>query len=287
LCPWDDAANRQVEGGLLQLMGDEGVGLAPAAQVCVVTGAASGIGAATAIELARLGGRVVICDLPGIDVSAVSHAVEGAGGEPFVHPVDIRDFAALQDLVRTIVADHGSLDVLIANAGLEEQSTIVEGDPAEWQRVIDTNLLGTAQTVRAFLPEMIERDSGDIVVMGSISGRETRAGNPVYASTKWGLVGFTRALRQELDARRSRVRLTIIDPGLVDTPLARSVPALQKRLTGGCALLPQDVARLVSFVVVQPRHVLLPELRIEPVVSDVPSSLPRKVGNRIVGLLES
>lgn len=267
-------------------MRDEGVATARDESVAVVTGAASGIGAATAVELASSGTRIIACDLPSANLSAVSQAVEAAGGTPCPCIVDVRDYAALQNLARLVIDDHGRVDVLFANAGVDEQSSLVTGDPAAWRDVLETNLLGTVQTVRAFLPAMVERDGGDIVITGSASGRETPVGNPVYGSSKWGLVGFSRALRNELEERRSHVRVTLIDPGLVDTPLARSIPALQKRLDEGCSLVPGDIARLVSFVIHQPRHVLLSELRIEPIVRNVPASLARKASNRLVDMLD-
>jgi NADP-dependent 3-hydroxy acid dehydrogenase YdfG len=212
--------------------------------------------------------------------------VERAGGSARAYPVDIRDFAGLEVLARTVMAEHGRVDVLFANAGIDEQSSICLGDPAVWHEVVETNLVGTAQTVRAFLPAMIEQDRGDILVTGSTSGRDTPIGNPLYGASKWGLVGFARALRHELEARQSGVRVTLIDTGLVDTPLSRSIPALRARLAGGCALLPEDIARLVSFVIQQPPHVLLPELRVEPVIRSVPPTFVRKTSNRLVGLIE-
>lgn len=253
--------------------------------VAVVTGAGGGIGAATAVALGALGATVVLSDLPGVDVAGVARSVEDAGGSARGHPVDIRDFATLAELARVTIADLGHVGVLVANAGIDEQSTIASGDPATWHDVLDTNLLGTVQTVRAFLPSMIERDEGHIVMIGSISGRIAAVGNPVYATSKWGLVGFARTLRRELQEAGSGVHVTLVDPGLVDTPLSRSIPALAEMLEAGAALLPEDVARLVSFVVTQPDRVSLPEISIAPVLHGPPPTIARRAKNRVARML--
>lgn len=249
--------------------------------VVVITGGASGIGAATAVELGRRGAHIVLADLPGSDFDTVSRLVREVGGEATAQPVDVRDFASVSELARTAVERFGRIDTLFTNAGLDEQSRIDTGDPEIWHNVVETNLLGVAYSVRAFLPTMRTQDGGDILVNASISGREISIGNPLYTASKWGVVGFTQMLRNELRLSGSRIRVTLLEPGLVDTPLARAIPALERRLAAGRALQPEDIARLVAFVVEQPSHVLLHEIRIEPNFPPLPSPTATRIKNAV------
>lgn len=232
-------------------------------RVVVVTGGGSGIGAATAAALAEAS-HVVIADLPGTDLAVVSARVRANGGIPVPRQVDVRDFDAVDSLFQSVVEQFGGVDVLFANAGLDDQSGLDTGDPRRWKRVVDTNLLGVAHCVRAMLPRIGHDVHADIVVNASVSGLTGSAGNAVYAASKWGVVGLARSLREELVRAGSLVRVTLVEPGLVDTPLARSIEVLGPELRAGRALAPEDVARIVSFVVDQPPHVLLHEVRIEP-----------------------
>lgn len=254
--------------------------------IVVITGGASGIGAATAVELGRRGAHIVLADLPGSDFDTVAQLVREAGGEATAHPVDVRDFASVSDLAQTTVDRFGRIDTLFANAGLDEQSRIATGDPEIWRNVVETNLLGVAYSVRAFLPTMAAQDAGDILVNASISGREISIGNPVYTASKWGVVGFTQMLRNELRLSGSHIRVTLLEPGLVDTPLTRAIPALERRLATGRTLQPEDIARLVAFVVEQPARVLLHEIRIEPNFPPQPSPTATRIKDvvrRLVG----
>ena len=231
-------------------------------RVGIITGAASGIGAATAIEFARTGARLVLASLPHPNLEDVVAAAEEAGGEAISANVDVRDPVQLEALPRLAIDRFGQLDFLVANAGVHHTSSIVGGDPERWRALIDTNLLGSMLTVRAVLPTMIDRGSGDIVLMASISGREVYVGAPIYLASKWGLVGFGHALRQEV--AQLGIRVTLIEPGMVDTPLTRLDPAIRPLLDAAEPLQPEDVARLVVYACIQPQHVVLSELSIRP-----------------------
>jgi NADP-dependent 3-hydroxy acid dehydrogenase YdfG len=151
----------------------------------------------------------------------------------------------------------------VANAGVGSYSSIHDGDPELWRRVVETNLLGVLHTVRATYPHMKEARKGHIVLMASIAGRQTWVGEPIYIATKWGVVGFGWALRKE--AIPYNVRVTMIEPGMVDTPLLMETEEGRGELERFAALSIDDVARAVAFSLGQPEGVAVSEIMITPV----------------------
>jgi NADP-dependent 3-hydroxy acid dehydrogenase YdfG len=230
--------------------------------VGIITGAAGGIGAATACEFAALGARLVLGSLPDDDLDSVARSVRDAGGEAVPVAVDVREEEQVGELPRVALERFGRIDFLVANAGVADQSSTVGGEPHRWRRVIETNLLGAAFCVRAVLPAMIAQGSGDVVLTASVSGRESYVGEPIYIASKWGLVGFGHALRKEVAPLG--VRVTILEPGLVDTPLTRLNPTVAPLLAAGEPLQAVDVARAVVFACTQPEHVVVSEITIRP-----------------------
>jgi NADP-dependent 3-hydroxy acid dehydrogenase YdfG len=234
----------------------------PLTPVGIITGAASGIGAATAVEFARLGGRLVLADLPGSGFDEVLTAVRDAGGEGVPAEVDVRKVDDVAQLSRLACDRFGRIDFLFANAGIAEQSSVVDGDPDRWRAVIETNLLGAMYSVRAVLPEMVRQGSGHVILTASLSGRSAYVGEPSYIASKWGLVGFGQALRMEVAPRG--IRVTLVEPGLVATPLTRSQPLFRRLLQESEPLLAEDVARIVVFAHTQPGHVDINEIAVRP-----------------------
>jgi NADP-dependent 3-hydroxy acid dehydrogenase YdfG len=151
-------------------------------EVAIVTGASSGIGAATARELARRGARVVLAARRIDALEALERAIAAAGGEAVSIPTDVTEPTQLAQLVERTEAAFGRIDVLINNAGANWLKPLVAGDPAELARLVEVNLLGAILLTRAVLPGMLERRHGAIVSVGSLSGRV--AMEPVYSSTK-------------------------------------------------------------------------------------------------------
>jgi NADP-dependent 3-hydroxy acid dehydrogenase YdfG len=241
----------------------------------LVTGAATGIGAAVAVELGRIGSQVVLADLPGRDLTAVAESVRDAGGEALPAQADVRSFDDMAEVTRTAVARFGRLDVLVANAGITERSSVADGDPDRWRAVVETNLLGAAYSIRAVLPHMLERGRGHVVINASTASREVYVGEPMYLASKWGILGFGQVVRRELET--SPVRVTIIQPDVVDTALTRSIPDLEPRLEEEKALRPEDVARMVVFAVTQPAHVAVNEILLRPQFPPVQSSLGSRI----------
>lgn len=230
--------------------------------VGVVTGGLSGIGAASAIEFGRLGARMVLAALSRAGAESAVTRIQDAGGDAVVELADVRDPAAQERLARRAVEQWGRIDFLLANAGIADQSRVADGDPARWQAVVETNLLGVIYSCRAVLPTMLAQGSGHIVIMASVSGRESYVGEPVYIATKWGQVGFAHALR--LEVADAGIRVTVVEPGLVDTPLTRDNPRIRPLLDDIVPLSAEDVARAVVYAFQQPLPVAVTEIVLRP-----------------------
>jgi NADP-dependent 3-hydroxy acid dehydrogenase YdfG len=229
----------------------------------IVTGAASGIGAGCASTLASHGARVLLADLDGPSLDRLAGTLEAEGREVATCGVDVRDWASVDAMADACVEAFGGIDFAVANAGIGDYSSLDTGDPERWRRVVETNFLGVLHTVRAVFPRMKERGRGHIVLMASIAGRQTWVGEPVYIATKWAVVGLGWALRKE--ALEHHIRVTMIEPGMVDTPLVRSTKEGRSELERFAALNIDDVARAVAFAMAQPEGMAVTELMITAV----------------------
>jgi NADP-dependent 3-hydroxy acid dehydrogenase YdfG len=232
------------------------------APVGIITGGLSGIGAASAVEFARIGARLVLADRSLDRGEELVARVREAGGEAVLEEVDVRDAVAQERLARRALDEWGRIDFLFANAGIADQSRVATGDPDRWRDVIETNLLGVVYSCRAVLPAMQEQGSGHILITASVSGRESYVGEPVYVASKWGQVGFGHALRLEL--LEAGIRVTLVEPGIVDTPLTRDNPKVRPLLEATEPLVPEDVARAVVYAFQQPEHVTVSEIVVRP-----------------------
>ena len=219
-------------------------------QAGVITGAGRGIGAAIAVELASLGAQVVACARTKADIDEVVGRVREAGGEATAVVADVRRYEDMVRLVETCVHTYGEIDFALPNAGMDETTDMLKGDPEEWRRLVETNILGPAYLIRAALPYMKENGKGSIVITSSLSGRVTYAGQPMYIASKWALSGLGGALRKE--ALEYGVKVTLIEPGLVDTPMIRASEEGLAELARIQALAPEDVAHAVAFALCQP-----------------------------------
>ncbi len=204
--------------------------------------------------------------------TAVVEQVRAAGGEALAVAADVREPDALERAVGLVLERFGRIDALVANAGISDQSSTARGDPARWRAVVDTNVLGVVYSVRAVLPALLERRRGHVFIVASVSGRETYVGEPVYIASKWAQVGFGHALRQEL--ADAGVRVTLVEPGIVDTPLTRENPVVRPLLEAIEPLAPEDVARAIVYAYEQPPHVVVSELTLRPLRQRLPSFGP-------------
>jgi NADP-dependent 3-hydroxy acid dehydrogenase YdfG len=219
----------------------------------IVTGAGKGICAAVAIELARRGASVVACARTQSDLDNVVAAIHDAGGRATALVGDVTRYADMAELAETCVREYGTLDFAVANAGMVVIGTMADGDPEDWRRLLETNVLGTAHTIRAALPIMRDRHRGHIVIMSSMSGRVTYPGEPMYVTSKWALSGLGGCLRKE--ARAYNVRVTLIEPGLVDTPMIRASEEGRAELAQSVPITAEACAQAVAYALGQPHPV--------------------------------
>ena len=191
--------------------------------VALVSGASSGIGAATAIALARRGARVALVARRAERLEALASRIRDGGGTALAIQCDITEAGQASGAVERAAAELGRLDTVVNNAGIMLLGPALDSDLDDWERMIALNVLGSLYVTHAALPHLLRaaRDSprqvADLVTISSTAGRVARAGAAVYALTKFGMAAFSESLRQELIAHR--VRVTVVEPGTVDTEL--------------------------------------------------------------------
>jgi NAD(P)-dependent dehydrogenase (short-subunit alcohol dehydrogenase family) len=209
-----------------------GRGSALTGKVAVVTGAARGIGRAIAVEFAANGADVVALDIAG-PVSTASDAkpatpdelaetvrqIKAYGRRSEAVRADIRDIAALRAAADRIEKNYGRLDIVVADAAIQRWKPLLDMEDAEWRDVIDNNLNGTANTIRAFAPAMVARKKGRIIVLSSMQGKHGTKDASSYSASKWGIIGLMKSAAMELGEHNITVNAVL--PGLVDTPLTR------------------------------------------------------------------
>jgi len=234
----------------------------------LVTGAGSGIGKAVAASLVERGARVTLAD---IDDEAVTQLAEALG--PLARPLklDVTDHAAVDRLLESIPPAFRPIDILINNAGHDVggRTHFARGPADDWTNILDVNLTGMVRVTRAVVPEMIERNSGDIVNMSSISALRLVPETAAYTTSKAGVRAFSDGLRADL--AETAIRVTEILPGLTRTNIIlkrhRGDRALEKAYfdQARMALEPEDVARMVLFALDQPAHMQIAQLFVLPV----------------------
>jgi len=234
-----------------------------AGKTAIVTGASSGIGAATARLLAGNGCNVALAARRKDRLDAL--AVELGEGALAV-PTDITDPEAAAVLVARAVERFGAVDILVNNAGLGLYAPIAEGDPGDWRRMFDVNVLGTLYVTRAAARHMLEQGSGDIVFISSAAGRRVPHGHgAVYAATKHAITAIAEGLRMDLHDRG--VRVTNVEPGLVRTEFPESSFVSADDYYAGKEYAPLeagDIAEAVLYALAQPAHVSVNEILVRP-----------------------
>jgi NADP-dependent 3-hydroxy acid dehydrogenase YdfG len=241
--------------------------------VALITGASSGIGEATAIELAGHGAAVALVARRVDRLDALADKIRGSGGTAIALGLDITDDEQARAAVSGAVEQLGRLDTLVNNAGLMLLGPIVDAPTDEWQRMVELNVGALLACTHAALPHLLDaaehgdRGVADVVNISSVAGRVARLGSGVYNLTKHGVGAFSESLRQEVTRRH--VRVSLVEPGATDTELAshnrpESLAAMRQRFEGVERLEAGDIADAVGYIVTRPRRVAVNEILVRP-----------------------
>jgi len=239
--------------------------------VALVTGASSGIGAATAAALAAQGAAVALAARRRDRLEALAAGIRDQGGTALVLESDITDEQQATDAVTRTVAELGRLDTLINNAGVMLLGPAAGAPLQEWQQMVELNVLGLLYCAHAALPHLLRaagdgpRQVADMVNISSVAGRVARNGNGVYSMTKHGVGAFSESLRQEVTKRY--VRVSLVEPGATATELAgHNRPEVLDSIRNqfGQTMQAEDIADAIIYIVTRPRHVAVNEMLIRP-----------------------
>jgi len=235
-------------------------------KIAAITGGASGIGLETARVLIEAGAIVHLLDR---DPVALDQACADLGEAAVAVPIDLFDYPAVERAVAAIVAAHGGIDILYANAGAYVGGKVWEGDPASWDVMLNLNINATFRMVRAVLPAMMARESGDIIVTSSIAGAVPIVAEPIYTASKHAVQAFVHTVRRQVAP--SGVRVAAVLPGPVHTPLLKDwEPArLKAEIDAGALMETRDVAEAVLFMLTRRKGVIVRDLVILPHNFDV------------------
>ena len=228
-------------------------------RVAIVTGAGRGIGRAVAVALGGEGAAVVLAARSRADLAAVAAEIKDAGGRALALPTDITQDAAVEALAEQTTAELGRIDLLVTSAGTAAFGQFADSKPGDWEQMLTLNLRAVMMSCRVVLPTMLRQRAGLIINVASIAAKRALPGSAVYTATKAGVVGFSRVLAEEL--RPHGVRVGVVVPGAVDTPIWESLGASPPRER---MLRPEDVARAVVLMASLPPNASLEELVLLP-----------------------
>lgn len=235
-------------------------------KTAAITGAASGIGLACTRRLLEEGAQVVLIDRAGDQLHALCNEF-GTPAKPLV--LDLLDGGQVSSMPTKIEELVGPLDIFHANAGAYVGGAAAEGDPDQWDRVLNLNINAAFRCVNAILPGMIERQSGDILFTSSVAGVVPVVWEPVYTASKFAVQAFLHATRRQVS--RHGIRMGAVLPGPVVTALIDDWPKakMEEALANGSLMQPQEVAEAVLFMLTRPRGVVVRDLVILPNTVDL------------------
>jgi 3-hydroxy acid dehydrogenase/malonic semialdehyde reductase len=245
-------------------------------KIAVITGASAGIGRATARAFASEGARLALGARRADRVEDLARLLSSEFGAPcLARPLDVTRRESCEEFVSAAAREFGAVDVLVNNAGLARgRRPVAEGDEAEWDEMIDTNVKGLLRMSRLVLPGMIARGSGHVVNLGSVAGLGVYEGGSVYCATKWSVKAITQAMRLELNG--TPIRVTEVCPGLVETEFSlvrfhweEDAPEASRKSAevyrGMTPLSGDDIADCILWAVTRPGHVDIDEIVVRPV----------------------
>jgi NADP-dependent 3-hydroxy acid dehydrogenase YdfG len=228
-------------------------------KVALITGAGRGLGECIARTLSRSGAVIVVADVDEQRTKNVVAALEGGGGRATAAVLDLRDEHHIEEAVRATHTEHGHIDVLVNNAGIDHTVPITEMSVADWDRILAVNLRAPFVMSKQVLPLMAARGSGHIVNITSTAAKRAWANASAYHASKWGLLAFSHALHVE--AREKNIKVTAVVAGGMRTPfLLDRFPDLDPEVLQD----PANVAETVRFVLTQPRETVIPEVMVLP-----------------------
>ena len=233
-------------------------------RVAVITGASSGIGEATARALAADGHRVALLARRADRIQALADEL---GNGAIAIEADVTDRGSIVAAAERVQQELGGADILVNNAGVMLTAPFTSDQREEHRRMVETNLLGAMTATEVFLDQLRANGGGDLVNVSSVAGRVAPAGFAAYAATKWGINGWSEALRVEL---QPDIRVVVIEPGAIATELSDHITHADSKRAAkdflDTAIPPQDIADVVAFAVGRPRRVALNEILVRPTV---------------------
>jgi len=235
-------------------------------KVAAVTGAASGIGLECARTFHTAGAKVVLIDR---DAGRLDEVVAELGDGAFAVKADLFDRAQVDGLKDSILSVAGGLDIFHANAGSYVGGPVVDGDPDEWERMLDLNINATFRAIRSVLPYLVAQKSGDVVVTSSIAGLVPVVWEPIYTASKFAVQAFVHTVRRQV--AKDGVRVGAVAPGPVVTALLKDWPKakMDEALENGSLMQPREVAEAVLFMVTRSKGVTVRDLVILPTTVDL------------------
>ena len=233
-------------------------------RVAVITGASSGIGEATARALAADGHRVALLARRADRIQALADEL---GNGAIAIEADVTDRDSIVAAAERVQQELGGADILVNNAGVMLTAPFTSEQREEHRRMVETNLLGAMTATEVFLDQLRANGGGDLVNVSSVAGRVAPAGFAAYAATKWGMNGWSEALRVEL---QPDIRVTVIEPGAIATELSDHITHADSKRAAkeylGMAIPPHDIADVIAFAVSRPHRVTLNEILVRPTV---------------------
>jgi NAD(P)-dependent dehydrogenase (short-subunit alcohol dehydrogenase family) len=227
-------------------------------RVALVTGAGRGIGKAVSVALAKAGCRVVLAARTREQIEAVQKEILSQGGDALAIPTDLTADEDIQRLVEASQSKWGAADILINNAGWGKRAPVVGASLTDWDQTFRLNLRAPMVLAKALLPNMIAKREGAVISIGSVSGKTGEANGAAYSASKFGLIGFTQSLYEEV--REHGIKVAVILPGFVDTPL---IPP-NRQLDRSKMIQTDDIAQTVLFVLTSPATCCPVEITLRP-----------------------
>ncbi|MBD8847284.1 SDR family oxidoreductase [Priestia megaterium] len=239
-------------------------------KVVIITGASSGIGEATAKELASKGAKLVLAARREDRLQQLQEKIKKNGGKAIYKVTDVTSHEQMEELAKFALTEFGKIDVLVNNAGIMPQAFLFKKKVDEWDKMIDVNIKGVLYAIAAVLPSMREQKSGHIINLSSVAGHNIYPGGTVYCGTKHAVTAISEGLRQEEAMNGTNIRVTNVSPGAVSSELLETTTDSESKAGLDefykTAIDADSIARTIAFAIEQPSDVAINEMIIRPTV---------------------